>query len=679
MSRRSPKVPPAPLSAAAPPAPASTRWLGPLLFFATLLAYFPALSAGFIWDDAGHVTRADLRSFDGLIRIWFEPGATQQYYPLLHSVFWLEHLLWGDAPLGYHLANIFLHATAACLFATLLRRLAVPGAWLAAFLFALHPVAVESVAWITEQKNTLSLVCYLGAALAYLRFDRERLGNSHPVGGVPSPRIGTAQRTLAHLYFQATLLFVAALLSKSVTATLPAALLVIFWWQRGRLDWRRDVQPLLPWFALAALAGAVTAWMEHAFIGAQGSDFSLSFLQRLLLSGRALWFYFTKLLWPAELIFIYPRWTLSADAVWQYLFPVSAIAVLGVLWTWRHRSRAPLAAALLFAGTLFPALGFINVYPFIFSFVADHFRYHASLALFAVAAAGATILVGSFPRPARIFAAVIPLLSLAALTWAQATTYRDLFTLYEATLARNPASWMAHNNLASALVEAGRAADALPHFEQALKLRPNYPEAENNLGDALTRLGRAADAIPHLERALVLKPAYASAHNNLGAAFMALNRTPDGINEFTEAVRLDPKSAVSRFNLGLALASSGRTAEAIPHFSAAVRLQPAYPDAELNWAIALTLTDHFPEAAPHFETALRLAPGNPTTHHSFARALALAGRYDEAISHFEQALQLAPDFADAHFQLALALRQTGRNGEARQHLQEARRLRPGAY
>ena len=629
-----------------------------LLFLATLAAFFPALSAGFIWDDDGHITRADLRSLAGLARIWFEPGATQQYYPLLHSAFWLEHRLWGDAPFGYHLLNVLLHATAACLFAKLLLRLAVPGAWLAALLFTLHPVAVESVAWITEQKNTLSLVLYLAAALAYLRFDERRSSSS---------------------YVFATALFIAALLGKSVTATLPAALLVIFWWQRGRLSLRRDVRPLLPWFALAALAAAVTAWMERTFIGAHGADFALGSAQRLLLAGRALWFYPGKLLWPADLIFIYPRWTLDTSAAWQWIFPVAALALLAGLFAWRRRSRAPLAVALLFAGTLFPALGFINVYPFIFSFVADHFQYHASLALFAFGASGLTLVSSRLPRPTQLVAASALLLTLGALTRSQCALYRAPFTLYETTLGRNPACWMAHNNLASALVESGRAAEALPHFEAALKIRPAYPEAESNLGEALTRLGRAADAVPHLERALQLKPAYADAHNHLGTAFMALGRAPEGIAEFTAAARLNPAYAAARFNLGLALASTGHPTDAMPHFAAALRLQPDYADAELNWAFALTLTDRFPEAVAHFETALRLAPKNPAAHHSFAYALARAGNYDAAISHYEQALQLNPAFADAHFQLALALRQTGRTQAATQHLLEARRLRPGAY
>ncbi len=343
------------------------RWAAVVLFLITLLAYLPSLSGGLIWDDDAHVTKPELRSWSGLARIWTEPAATQQYYPLLHSAFWIEHRLWGDSPLGYRLLNVLLHATAAVLFAALLRKLSVRGAWLAAFVFALHPVCVETVAWITEQKNTLSLVFYLAAALAYFRFNETRRGSA---------------------YALATAFFVAALLCKTVTATLPAALLVILWWRHGRLHWRRDLLPLLPWVALGFGAGLVTTWVEFHLIGAQGEDYDLSLLQRGLLAGRVVWFYLGKLFWPVGLIFIYPRWTVEAVAAWQYVFPVGIIALIAALAWWTRKSRGPLAALLLFVGTLIPALGFINLYPFKFSFVADHFQYHASLGIIAAAGAG---------------------------------------------------------------------------------------------------------------------------------------------------------------------------------------------------------------------------------------------------------------------------------------------------
>ncbi len=629
-----------------------------LIFTLTLIAYFPALKGGFIWDDAGHVTRPELRSFSGLARIWTEVGATQQYYPLLHTAFWFEHRLWGDSALGYHLLNVFLHATAAGLFGLILRRLAVPGAWLAALLFALHPVGVESVAWISEQKNTLSAVFYLAAVLAYLRFDAGRTGRS---------------------YALATGFFLMALLTKSVTATIPAALLVIFWWQRGRLSWRRDGQPLLPWFALSATAGWITAAVERTHIGAQGADFALTVVERCLVAGRAIWFYLGTLLWPADLVFIYPRWTIDASVAWQYLLPLGVLALFALL-IGRRRQRGPLAALLLFVGTLFPALGFINVYPFIYSFVADHFQYLACLGLLALAASGLTRVFALLPRWGGFTAVATLLTTLGGLTWAQSSTYRDVFILYETTIARNPACWMAHNNLAMALADAGRLPEAIPHLETALKLRPGFAEAESNLGDDLTRAGRPADAIPHLERALQLQPGYAEACNNLGAALMAVGRSAEGLSRFAEAVRLKPDYAVAHVNLGLALASTGRPAEAIPHFSTAVRLNPDYAEAQLDWGIGLTLTGRFGEAIAHFEEALRLQPDSAETHHTYGRALASAGRTDDAIRHYELALQLKPDFAEAHLNLALALRQAGRMQEANTHYLEAMRLGavPGA-
>jgi tetratricopeptide (TPR) repeat protein len=627
-----------------------------LIFSVTLIAYFPALSGGFIWDDAGHVTRPDLQSLHGLARIWCEIGATQQYYPFLHTAFWVEHRLWGEAPLGYHLLNVLLHATAACLLGIALRRLAVPGAWLAALLFALHPVGVESVAWIAEQKNTLSAVLYFGAALAYLRFDEQRRGSR---------------------YALATGLFLLALLTKTVAATLPAALLVVFWWRRGRLSWRRDAVPLLPWFAAGAAAGWLTAWFERTSIGAAGEEFALSGVQRCLLAGRVFWFYLGKLLWPADLMFIYPRWTVDAAQAWQWLFPLGALALLVLLW--RGRRRGPLAAVLFFGGTLFPALGFINVFPFLFSFVADHFQYLACAGMLTLVAAGLTWLLTRLPPWGGRTLAGLLLGGLGTLTWLQAGMYRDVFTLYQTTLDRNPACWMACNNLAEALAGAGRPADAIPLLERALKLRPAFAEAENNLGDDLRVLGRAPEAIPHLRRAVQLQPRFAEAHNNLGVAYMMTGRADDGIAEFKTALKLKPGYAMAHFNLGLAKANTGRAAEALADFAEAVRLDPSNAEAELSWAVGLTLTGRFAAAQPHFARALALEPDSPEVHASYGRALVQFSRLDEAIAQYEQALQLAPNDAETHLNLALALRQAGRLQEAEAHYHEAMRLNPNGF
>lgn len=622
-----------------------------LLVVVSLLVYWPALAGEMLWDDTGHITRPDLQSWTGLGRIWFELGATQQYYPLLHSAFWLEHRLWADATIGYHLVNVVLHATAAALFAAVLRRLAVPGSTFAAFLFALHPVCVESVAWISEQKNTLSLCLYLGAALAYFRWDDARERRAYAV---------------------ATLLFMAALLTKTVTATLPAALLVVAWWRRGRVDLRRDVRPLLPWFAMALVGGLVTAWVERRLIGAEGAAFELGWIERGLLAGRVIWFYFAKLLWPVDLAFVYPRWTVDSGEPWQYLFPLAAIGAAAVLRV--VRGRGALATGLLFAGSLFPALGFFNVYPFIFSWVADHFQYLASLAVFSAAGFGMARLVECRPVSGRVVGAAA-LLALGALSWRQAGIFRDPVTLFEATLRQNPACWMAHNNLAEVLTQLGRPAEAIPHLTEALKLRPDFAEAENNLGDDLRRLGRAAEALPHLEKSLHLRPAFVQAHNNLGIALMELGRASEGMAQFERALKLNPAFALAHANLGLALAQNGRASEALPHFKEAIRLDPDYADAELNWGITLTLTDGFAAAEPHFEKALRLQPNSAAAHASYGRALTSAGRYEEAVSHLREALEFEPTSANLHLNLADTFRKMGKLEDAQAHYQAAQQYR----
>ncbi len=565
------------------PAPARAFGFGALVFGLTLLAYLPAVRAGFIWNDSDYVTAPELQSLHGLGRIWTEVGATEQYYPLLHSAFWVEHHLWGDAPIGYHLVNILLHAGAACLFGAVLKKLAVPGAWLAALLFALHPVCVESVAWVSEQKNTLSLVLYLAAALYYLRFDASRARRDYLAG------FGW---------------FVAALLAKTTTATLPAALLVVFWWRRGRIEWRRDVVPLLPWFVLGAVLGLFSAWVEKTYIGAEGSEFTLSVLERGLLAGRIAWFYFGKLLFPFYLIFIYPRWTIDAGVPWQWLFPLGLVVAVTALWLWRDRARAPLAVLLLFVGALFPTLGFFNVFAFMFSYVADHWQY---LPCLAVLAGGATLLM----RATRLIR-VLLLGGLGVLTWQQSRMYADMDTFYRTTLARNPACWMAHNNLASLLHEAGRDDEAMAHYEAALQAKPDSDKAHTNLGvilrarhqlsaaighfeaalrlmpdegvyqdnlaGALREAGRAREALPHHRATVRLLPNYAAGHNDYGVTLRELGRADEALMQFEEAVRLDPNSAPAHLNLSLSYSLVGREVDARMQYAEARRLNPALPD-----------------------------------------------------------------------------------------------------
>ncbi|MDX1390511.1 MAG: O-GlcNAc transferase, partial [Acidobacteriota bacterium] len=313
---------------------------------------------------------------------------------------------------------------------------------------------------ITELKNTLSAVFYLAAMLAYLRFR--------------PPEAPTDDREARHwgLYALAFVLFVLALLCKTVTASLPAAILVIVWWKRGRIDWRHDVVPLAPFLVVGAAMGLMTAWFERTHIGATGADFAFSPVERVLIAGRVFWFYLGKLVWPSDLIFIYPRWTIDVTLGWQYLFPVLAVVLVGLLFAARRRiGRGPLAAVLFFAGTLFPVLGFFNVYPFKFSFVADHFQYLASLGLITLFAAGvATVLgrAGLWGRPQGWAIGGAVVLVLAWVGHRQSEIYRDAETLWVDTTTRNPDGFMAFNNLGYEYSRQGRLTVSVEAYRAAI-------------------------------------------------------------------------------------------------------------------------------------------------------------------------------------------------------------------
>jgi tetratricopeptide (TPR) repeat protein len=614
-----------------------------------LIVYQPVWNGGFLWDDAAHVTRPELRSWRGLWRIWFDPGATQQYYPLTHSAFWLQHRLWGGAPSGYHLLTILLHAAVAAMVALILSRLAIPGAYLAAAIFALHPVHVESVAWISEIKNTLSAVLYLGAALAWLRY-RQNANDSS--------------------YALALGLFVLALCSKTVTATLPAALLVIAWWQRGRLSWRHDVVPLVPFFVLGIAAGLTTVWVERSLVGAQGAEFDLTPIERGLVAGRALWFYAATLLWPANLVFIYPRWTISQETWWQYLYPAGALAVIAVAWSLRRRWRGSLAGILFFAGTLFPALGFFDVYPFRFSFVADHFQYLASLGPITLAAAGTALLFqrwGGWQRPAGRALCVAVVSTLAALSWRQSHVYADAESLYRATIAGNSECWMAYNNLAGLLIARDRIDEALGLVDKALALRPNYAEARNNLGLALARRGRVDDALAEYRKALELDPAYAEAHNNLGLLLAGRGQRADAIVHYRQALAIDPGLAGTHYNLAVALVAQRKVDESIAHLRTALTLRPEYAEAHNSLGIILAERGQVDEARAHLLRAVGLEPLYAEAHNNLGIVLARGGRLDEAIAHFRKALEADPASLEIRDNLraALAARKPGGGEPAR--------------
>ncbi len=611
---------------------------GALLVALVACVYWPTLENGFVWDDDAYVqNNLSLRTPEGLGKIWLELGATPQYYPLVHTSFWVEYHAWQLDPRGYHAVNLALHALAAVLLWRLLARLEVPGAWLAAAVFAVHPVQVESVAWVTERKNVLSLACALGSLLAYLR--------AAPPEAAPGVRPTPAWR-----YGLALVLYVAALLAKTVTSAVPAVLLVIAWWKRGRIAWR-DVAWLAPFFAIGLALSSVTVWMERTHVGAVGPEWRLSLVERALVAGRAVWFYAGKLAWPDPLIFFYPRWTIDAGAAWQFLFPAAAIALVAGLWLARRRiGRGPLAAVLVFVGVLAPALGFFDVFPFRYSFVADHFQYHASIALIAAAVAGSALAARRLGRRAAWVApwlAAALLLALGAKARRQTRVYHDPLTLYASVVAANPGSWAAQNNLGRNLLNQHRYAEAIVPLREASRLRPDDARIRNNLGAALSSLGRLGEAEAELTRAL------------------------SGVGEPTDF-------ADTRVYLAVVLIEQGRFGEAAEHLRAALEIRPRDAWALYNLGVALGGGGDLGGGAARVEESLAIDPTSATAHHELGAMRRALGDRDGAIASFREAVRLEPANAAFETDLGSALLSAGDLPGAEQHLQQAVRLDPGS-
>jgi len=498
------------------------RLLVLLLSLTVIFVYWPALNGGFIFDDEGYIeSNLLLRDTDGLVKIWSDLKTSHQYYPLTFTSFWVEFQLWQTWTMGYHLTNVVLHILNALLLLRLLQRLAIPGAWLAAAIFALHPVHVESVAWIAERKNVLSGVFYLLALLSYVRF---------------SPLEDSAvyeSRRRWYYYGSSLVFFAAALLSKTATCSLPAVILLLIWWKKSKLS-LTDCWPLVPMFVMSVLVSSLSAAIEWdpEVVGAAGGEWNFTVIERGLIAGRALWFYLRTLLWPTNLVFIYPRWTIGATVWWQYLFPGSAfISMVALAYLHKRIGRPPLVVALFFAGTLLPMLGIFNFYFMYFSFVADHFQYLASI--------GPIVLVGSvfwqrasfteksdlslhlpfcpfFILSARTFFSCLILLSLGTLTWRQAHIYTNAETLWSETLQRNPTAWVAYNNLATEFSKKKEFSRALPYFEKAVTLAPNEPFAHSNLSLTLFQTGDFKRALEHGFQAIKLGPHTALYANRLG-------------------------------------------------------------------------------------------------------------------------------------------------------------------
>ncbi len=580
---------------------------GAALCLLVAVSYFPALAAGFVWDDVVLTKATPLHIWSGLAQIWFAPRALLpyegHYWPLLHTTFWLEHKLWGLAPLGYHLVNLLLHTSVVLLLWRLLRRLGVPGAWFAAAVFAVHPLHVESVAWVIGRKDILATVFYLSSVLAYIRF--------------------AEMRRWRH-YFLAVTLFVLGLLSKSITLTLPVVLLLWHWWRHGRVT-LADCRRTLPFF----LVGLGIALADYAYYtDIEPVSFAYSPLERGLIAAHALAFYVGKLLWPAGLIGVYPRWEPGIGDLLAWGGAAGFAAAVAVLWYWRRRlGRGPLTGVLFFAVALSPTLGFVDFGYMQFSFVADRFQYLAGVGLIAVVVGAAGWAcqrgLGALPvhraRPVRLAIGAVGAAILAVagmLTWNQAGLYRDDGTFFTHVIAHNPQARGAHNNLGNYLQAEGRYAEAHAAFQTALALRPDDPGLLNNIGVLLKKQGRHEEAVARYREALRLKPQHQEARRNLATALGSI---------------------------GVLLSNQGRTAEAIARFREALRFDPQFQTAMANIAVLLINQKRYAEGLAAAQQVIAHYPDDAKAHHLAGIGLFHLNRKAEALRHYDRALALYPN------------------------------------
>ncbi|HUW84719.1 MAG TPA: tetratricopeptide repeat protein [Phycisphaerae bacterium] len=548
------------------------EWAGVIVLL-VVAAYVPALTAGFaITDDRAIVANPRLTESDGLWRIWFS-GESEQYQPLTYTTFWLERRLWGLRSAGYHWVNVALHAANAVLVWLILRKVGVRAAPVAALLFALHPINVESVAWIYERKNVLSGLFYLSTFLALFRFDQTRS---------------------RRWYALAIALFVAALLSKASTVVLPAVLLLYWWWRRDA--WvRKSLIASAPFLLLAAAMCVLTVWLEPPYAQDPSAEHSGAFLERFARAGWIVGFYIWKTLLPYKLVFFYPRWSVDPAIVTSYLpHVVLAVALAGaVVWrrSWGRHALFGLGSYLI---TLLPILGFFNIFYHQHSFVADHFQYLPLISLIAMcvhAAAMGLERLRPSARHATVTRAVTPAVVLAvltvatcwSLTWQRAYVFHNTRTICQDTLRHNPDSWIAHALLGADLLRSKQSSreqltQALHHFERAATLHPDDPRILQNQGLTLKTLGRYSDSLRCFSRAAELEPSNARHHLNLAALYHHTRDFERAIKEYKLTLQCGgDQSATIHFLLAKALIDSGRTEDAIDHLRQAAQLNPRDP------------------------------------------------------------------------------------------------------
>src|SRR5213595_3235432 len=605
--------------------PARALIFAVILAVVTIFAYRPAWHGGFLWDDDDYIIKNELLTApDGWQRIWFSLDSPSQYFPFTYSTFRIEHALWGLNTTGYHWVTFLLPVGSALLVWAVLARLRVPGAWLAAAIFALHPVQVESVAWITERKNVLMGFFFLLTLLAWIVFIDERTKRPWPFYGL------------------ALVFYVLALSAKSTACTLPAALLLILWLQKRRINTRRLIQ-ILPFVILGMGMGLLAVWWERYHQGTSRAVFAfLTPIERILVASRAVWFYLGKLIWPSNLTFIYPRWTIVSTHSLAYAWLLAGAGLCAVIYfVRRYVGRGVEVAAAFFVATLSPVLGFIMLFTFRYTFVADHYQYLACVGPIALASAGIVSLSGKFARYRAVIvsAALLVVASLGTLTWRQAATYSDIETLWRTTLAKNPECWMAHTNLGLVLLQKGEIDDGIAHYRSALQMQPDSWDAEYNLGTALLGKGQVDEAILHCERAVGMRPTDPDAQVSLGNAVFQKGRIDEAIAHYQKAMMLHPDHFLARYSLGRALLEKGELDSAIQVCRSALLLRPSDADCHTTLAIALEEKGNPAEAIQHYKKALELAPESIATLTNLAWLMATS--QDTSLRNGAKAVEFA--------------------------------------
>jgi tetratricopeptide (TPR) repeat protein len=621
----------------------------------TIFAYLPALRGEFVFDDELYITDNPLiKARDGLRRFWFSTEFSD-YYALSNSMLWLEYRLWGADPTGYHVVNVLLHAVNSVLLWRLLRRLKIPGAWLAGLAFALHPVNVSTVAWISERKNMLSMLFLLVTALAYLRFD---------------------EAGSRRWYWGSVGLFLLALLSKTSVVMLPFALLGYAWWRRGRID-RTDLLRSIPFFVLSLALGLVTIWFE--LVKWQRATLDTGFFSRLAGAGMAIWFYLYKAIVPLNLSMIYPKWEIDPQSLWSYLPAVATLGVAGVFWRYRRTwGRSALFGLGYFVLMLFPVLGFFNQGFYAYSLVADHWQYAAIPGVIALVVAAASRAVEKWQplRRVAVPAALVALGFLLAMSWQRATIFESEEALWRDTVKKNPAAWAAHNNLGQALVAEQKLDEAIRHYHEALRLNPRLPHVHYNLGLALMLQGRLEDARAHFERSLRMNPNFARAHYFYAKLLAEQGETARALPHFAAAIRLDPNPAEAYHDRARMLAADGRVEQAIADYAELLRIKPGEAEAHYELANLLAGQGRIGPALEQYRQAVRIAPDSAMAHANLGTMLVAQGLARDAEHHYREALRIDPQLMEAHYNLAVLLAQAGHTNEAISHLQDAVRLRP---